>query len=130
MRIPAITSQPSVSIFWSDCALRGLRCNSLRHQVVITIDKAGVAVEAFGVVIGSNYLEMNRTNVIMSRLLFDERKRLFPPATAAVGRQKKEFVDEGITAKKFETVSECKHDVTNGSLGVEHQPGESILGAP
>ena len=58
----------------------------LRHQVVIAIDKAGLAVEAFGVVIGSNYLEMNRTNVIMSRLLFDERKRLFSPSHGRGGK--------------------------------------------
>ena len=99
MRIPGDHKSAFCVYLWSDCALRGLRCNSLRHQVVIAIDKAGLAVEAFGVVIGSNYLEMNRTNVIMSRLLFDERKRLFPPATAAVGRQKEKLVDEGITPR-------------------------------
>ena len=97
---------------------------------MIAVNKAGLAIEAFGVVIGSNYLEMNRTNVILPRLLFDEGKRLFPPAAAAMGWQKKELVNEGIAAKKFETVSERKHDVTNGSLGVEHEPCESVLGGP
>src|SRR4030095_16170709 len=93
----------------SDCVLCGLRCNSLRHQVMVAIDKAGLVVEAFGVVIGSNYLEMNRTNVIMPSLLFDEGKRLFSPVAAAMGWQKEELVDEGVTAKKFETISERQH---------------------
>src|SRR5579864_7000031 len=86
----------------------------LETQLAVEMPGGGVSVDNF---------EMEGVHTEFAGSIFEEGHRLLTPAAGAVVFAEEKFINESIAAQPFEAVSVADHDVADGNIDVEDEPG-------